>query len=112
MGMQVYCNNRELWAPSLLVGTLFLSQIRALEPVVGLESGIESPLADMLESDASTFGPFIQRLLHIRRFADRNFKAGFPRCSPGVHTRNTCRERRVVGAVTGLSASRGASPAL
>ena len=65
MGMQVYCNNRELWAPSLQVGTLFLSQIRALEPVIGLESGIESPLADMLEIDASTFGTFIQRLLHL-----------------------------------------------
>jgi len=65
MGMQVYSNNRELWAPSLQIGTLFLSQIRALEPVVGLASGIESPLADMLEIDASTFETFIQRLLHL-----------------------------------------------
>ncbi len=65
MGMQVYCNNRELWAPSLQVGMLFLSQIRALEPLVGLESGIESPLTDMLEIDASTYDTFIQRLLYI-----------------------------------------------
>ncbi|ETX08582.1 DUF6086 family protein [Candidatus Entotheonella palauensis] len=65
MGMQVYCNNRALWAPSLQVGTLFLNQIRALEPIVGLESGIENPLADMLEIEASAFATFIQRLLHL-----------------------------------------------
>jgi hypothetical protein len=65
MGMQVYCNNRELWAPSLHVGTLFFDQIRALEPLVGLESGIQSPLADMLEIDAVTFLPFLRRLLHV-----------------------------------------------
>jgi len=65
MGMQVYCNNRELWAPSLQTGTLFFSQIRALEPLVGLESGIESPLADMLEIDAVTFSTFMHRLLHV-----------------------------------------------
>lgn len=65
MGMQVYCNNRELWAPSLQIGTLFFNQIRALESLVGLESGIENPLADMLEIDAATFSTFMQRLLHV-----------------------------------------------
>lgn len=65
MGMQVSCNNRELWAPSLQIGTLFLNQIRALEPIVGLKSGIESPLADMLEIDAAAFSTFMQRLLHV-----------------------------------------------
>jgi hypothetical protein len=65
MGMHVYCNNHELWAPSLQTGTLFFNQIRALEPLVGRESGIESPLADMLEIDAVTFSAFMQRLLHV-----------------------------------------------
>jgi Family of unknown function (DUF6086) len=41
------------------------NQIRALEPLVGLESGIESPLADLLEIDAVTFRTFMQRLLHV-----------------------------------------------
>jgi hypothetical protein len=65
MGMQVSCGNRELWAPSLQVGTLFFNQIKTLEPIVGLESGVENPLADMLEIDALAFGTFVQRLLHL-----------------------------------------------
>jgi hypothetical protein len=37
--------------------------MKALEPLVGLESGVESPLADMLEIHSAAFGAFIQRLL-------------------------------------------------
>jgi hypothetical protein len=63
MGMIVECNDQEIWSPSLRVGALFLEEIRAVERLVDQKSGVETPLADMLEIDAATFDAFVDRVL-------------------------------------------------
>ena len=63
MGIIVECNGQELWSPSLGVGNLFFTQIKALESVLGLESGVDSFIADTLEIDAPTFDAFLQSAL-------------------------------------------------
>lgn len=65
MGMQVSCEDRELWLPSLQVGELFLRQVQTLEAVVGVDSGVSSPLADMIDIERAAFAGFVQQLLSL-----------------------------------------------
>jgi hypothetical protein len=65
MGVIVSCNEREVWAPSLKVGYLFLDQVQALEKVVETKSGIESFVADELQVDGTVLSKFILKVLEM-----------------------------------------------
>lgn len=64
MSTIVECNGQELWSPSLRIGNLFFDQIKALEQVLDINSGVDSFIADTLEIEAPTFDAFINAALH------------------------------------------------
>ncbi|ELR97132.1 DUF6086 family protein [Gloeocapsa sp. PCC 73106] len=63
MSVLIECNGKELWSPSLRVGNLFFDQLKALEKVLGLESGVYASLADTYKIDAVIFNTFVKKIL-------------------------------------------------
>jgi len=60
MGYIVNCENREIWSPSLTVGSLYFEQISLLEKIVGDKNGVTNPFDDELEINKEEFETFIK----------------------------------------------------
>jgi len=63
MGYSVNCNDELIWGPSLRTGQYFLTNIEALEKLVGKESGIVSYMADDIEINYTKLKSFIDEVL-------------------------------------------------
>ena len=63
MGVDVECEGRTIWSPSLRVGYLFYDEIKALEKVVNVPSGVTSFIADMIKVDEHAFDEFVRTVL-------------------------------------------------
>ena len=62
MSYSVYCEEEYIWGPSLQVGEYFLGNVRMLENILTLESGVTSHLADTIEIDKTKLGDFVKNL--------------------------------------------------
>jgi hypothetical protein len=63
MGYIVYCKNQSIWNPSLAVGNYFLNSLENLENLIGIKSGMTSPLADSIEIEPEELSNFVSQLL-------------------------------------------------
>src|SRR5947209_7209931 len=60
MGVFMTVEGRELWAPSRETAGLFVEQVRSLERLTGLHSGVGPTVSDEVEIDASQFRDFVE----------------------------------------------------
>lgn len=67
MGYIVSCENKEIWTPSLTVGSLYFEQVQSLEKILEKESGIIQPFDDELEINKEIFENFINVSLDFLR---------------------------------------------
>lgn len=65
MGYIVEVDGRSVWEPSRRVAELFLSQIRGLESVFEVPSGVSSPVADEIAVDAAELRTFLVTVLEL-----------------------------------------------
>ena len=63
MGYSVNCNDELIWGPSLKTGQYFLTNIEALEKLIGKESGVVSRMGDDIEIDYAKLKSFIDEVL-------------------------------------------------
>ena len=63
MGDTVYYKNQNIWNPSLAVGNYFLNNLQNLENLIGIKSGMTSPLADFIEIESEQLTIFVKSLL-------------------------------------------------
>jgi len=63
VGIIVQCRGRSVWEPSLEVGYCFVAQVRALENLIGTDSGIGSIESDEVNVDEQTLVDFIDKTL-------------------------------------------------
>jgi hypothetical protein len=61
-GYTVYCKDKNIWNPSLVVGNYFLGCIKILEKLIEAESGITS-YADSIEIDSAKLFVFTEKTL-------------------------------------------------
>jgi hypothetical protein len=65
MSLIVESEGQELWSPSLQTGRLFEEQVRALERLTGMESGVSPIVSDEIRIDAGRFRVFVESCLQL-----------------------------------------------
>lgn len=59
MGYIVTCQDKEIWSPSLTVGSLYFEQISSLKKIIGVDNGVTNPFDDELDINKEEFETFI-----------------------------------------------------
>ncbi len=76
MGYVVEVDGRSVWEPSRRVAELFLSQVRGIEQVFEISSGLTVPAADEIQVDVPTLREFLNRTVEeLTRSAGRQLEA-------------------------------------